>query len=78
MVGYAFRQKILGHRFWTRSVWEDERAFMAFVRKGVYRDAMGALRPHMAETTFLRWRVRGDEIPLTRQDALRRAEAPHS
>ena len=33
LIGFTFRAKILGHRFWTLSVWEDEDALMAFVGK---------------------------------------------
>src|SRR5436309_13454217 len=30
LVGYSFRAKLMGHRFWTLSIWEDERALTAF------------------------------------------------
>ena len=46
---------------------------MAFVGKSPHRDAMDGLRRHMADVAFTRWRVMATEIPLTWDDAMRRA-----
>jgi len=55
------------------SAWDDERALMAFVGKSPHRDAMDGLRRHMADVALTRWRVMATEIPLTWDDAMRRA-----
>jgi heme-degrading monooxygenase HmoA len=70
VIGFSFRALLLRHRFWTLSAWEDEESLMAFVGKPPHRDAMEALGPHMAETSFTRWKVPGSEIPLNWDRAL--------
>ena len=72
LIGFSFRAKILRHRFWTLSVWEDEEALMTFVGKRPHADAMEALGPSMGKTDFTRFRVRGTEVPVTWDSALRR------
>jgi len=72
LIGFTFRAKFLRHRFWTLSVWEDERALMAFVGKVPHLDAMTVLQSHMGESAFVRWSVRGAELPLRWDDALLR------
>src|SRR2546426_9873644 len=54
LVGYSFRANLMSHRFWTLSIWEDERALMAFVGREPHRTPMGILQPYMAETVFTR------------------------
>ena len=75
LVGFTFRAKLLRHRFWTLSAWEDERALMTFVGKAPHLDAMTVLQQHMGETAFVRWRVRGADLPLRWDEALRRMPA---
>ena len=72
LIGFTFRAKLLRHRFWTLSVWEDEVALMNFVGTVPHLDAMTVLQPHMGKTAFVRWSVRGAELPLRWDDALRR------
>jgi hypothetical protein len=76
LVGFSFRAKPLRHRFWTLSAWEDEEALMTFVGKPPHRNAMDALGPFMAKTSFTRWKVPGTEIPLSWEGALSRATSP--
>ena len=71
LVGFAFRGKIIAREFYTLSVWDDEQALMDFVRAEPHLGTMGALRPHMAETKFVRWRVKGPRVPPSWEDALR-------
>ena len=52
LIGFTFRAKILGHRFWTLSVWEDEDALMAFVGKDPHRGTMAALGSYMEDPRF--------------------------
>ena len=63
LVGFTFRAKILARKFYTLSVWEDERALMEFVHARPHLETMPALSPHMAETKFVRWRVKGSDVP---------------
>src|SRR5438445_806704 len=37
LIGYSLRAKLFRHRFWTLSVWEDNAALTAFVRKNSER-----------------------------------------
>lgn len=76
LLGYSFRAKLLSHRFWTLSIWEDERALMAFVARDPHRATMGTLQPYMAETAFTRWPIRGSDVPPSWVDAMQRADAP--
>jgi heme-degrading monooxygenase HmoA len=72
LIGFTFRAKLLRHRFWTLSVWENEQALIAFVGKSPHLDAMTVLQPHMGKTAFVRWTVKGNELPLRWDDALTR------
>ncbi len=59
-------------RFWTLSAWEGEAALQAFVEHPPYVRVMAALTPHMNKTKFVRWMVKGSQLPLQWDDALRR------
>ena len=59
-------------RFWTLSAWKDEAALHAFVQHPPHVRIMTALTPHMGETKFVRWTVKGSDLPLRWDDALRR------
>ncbi len=52
-------------------MWDDERALMDFVQAEPHLGAMRALRPHMAETKFVRWTVKGPQVPPSWEDAVR-------
>ena len=54
---------------------EDERALRAFVRRDSHLAAMDALRSHMADVAFIRWKVKGADIPLTWVCAMRHADS---
>jgi hypothetical protein len=74
VVGYSMRVRFLRRQFWTLSVWEDEEALTAFVRAPPHVEAMERLRPFMGLTRFVRWRVRGAELPLYWDDAMQRSD----
>ena len=78
LIGFTFLAKFLRHRFWTLSAWEDEQALMAFIGKAPHREAMTGLQPYMGETAFVRWRVKGADLPLRWDDALPRMRSPRS
>ena len=72
LIGFTFRAKLFRRRFWTLSAWEDEKALMEFVGKVPHLDTMKVLGPHTGDAAFFRWSVRGAELPLRWDDALRR------
>jgi len=62
--------------FWTLSVWESEAALEAFVARDPHADIMSAMQPRMGRTRFLRWHIRGAEVPPRWRDALERRASP--
>ena len=70
LMGFSFRAKILARDFYTLSAWEDEQALDDFVRAEPHRGAMGTMRPHMAETKFVRWTLKGSEVPPSWREAI--------
>jgi quinol monooxygenase YgiN len=75
LIGYSLRARPAAKQFWTLSAWEDEAALQAFVAAPPHLDIMKALAPYMGETRFRRWNVKGSELPLRWDDALRRDTA---
>lgn len=72
LIGYTLRAQLLAKSFWTLSAWESEVAMRAFVRASPHREIMAALAPYMGRTSFNQWTVKGAELPLRWDDALRR------
>lgn len=75
LVGYSLRSELLSRRFWTLSAWEDELALQAFVRTLPHARIMKMMAPRMRANSFIRWMVKGSELPLSWADALRRLQA---
>jgi hypothetical protein len=71
-VGYSLRAKPLSRKFWTLSVWEDDRALMDFVAKVPHGEVMKTLAPYMGATKFTRWKILGSAIPPNWDEATRR------
>lgn len=72
LLGYSVLTRPLSKRFWTLSAWKDDAALRAFVQYPPHVHIMTALIPHMEQTKFLRWIVKGSQLPLGWDDALRR------
>jgi|SRR5580704_5527677 hypothetical protein len=72
-IGYSMRAKILARRFWTLSVWDNDKALMEFVRKVPHGEAMSKIAPYMDKTNFWRWKLPSGEIPPRWDAAMRRA-----
>jgi quinol monooxygenase YgiN len=72
LIGYSLRARITAKQFWTLSVWGDAAALQAFVAAPPHLAVMKALAPYMGATRFVRWNVKGSELPLRWDDALRR------
>ena len=72
LLGYSLLARPLSKRFWTLSVWKHEDALRAFVQHVPHVRITSALAPHMDKTRFVRWTVKGSDLPLRWDDALRR------
>ena len=72
LLGYSVLARPLSKRFWTLSAWNSEAALRTFVNHPPHVRIMTALTPHMDKTDFVRWMVKGSELPLQWDDALRR------
>ena len=72
VVGYSLNSRPLRRQFWTLSAWHDEAAPQAFVHEPPHVDTMRTMIPHMDQTRFVRWTVRGADLPVRWDDALGR------
>ena len=59
-------------RVWTLSAWKNEDALRAFVQSPPHVPVMTALAPHMDKTQFVQCMVKGVQLPLQWDHALRR------
>lgn len=72
LAGYSVLAHPFAKKFWTLSAWRDDAALRAFVQAPPHVRLMAALVPHMGETKFVRWTIKGSQLPLTWDDALPR------
>jgi quinol monooxygenase YgiN len=78
LLGYSVLARPHSKQFWTLSAWRNEAALRTFVNHPPHVRIMTALTPHMGDTKFVRWTVKGSELPLSWDDALRRfSSGPH-
>jgi len=69
VLGYSVLARPLSKQFWTLSAWKDDAALRTFVQYPPHTRIMTALTPHMGETKFVRWMVKGFQLPLSWEDA---------
>jgi len=72
VLGYSLLARPLRKQFWTLSAWENAEALQAFVQHPPHVRIMEALTSHMDRTKFVRWTVKGSQLPLRWEEALRR------
>jgi quinol monooxygenase YgiN len=72
LVGYSLLARPLSKKFWTLSAWENDAALEAFVRHPPHVRIMVALAPHLDRTDFLRWPIKGSQLPPNWDHALAR------
>ena len=60
----------------TLSAWTDDAALARFAREMPHQAVMATLRPHMGPTRFETWTCRGQEHPVTSDDAVERLLRP--
>ena len=75
LIGYSLLARPFSKAFWTLSAWRSEDALRTFVRSAPHVRIMTALASHMDQTKFVRWPVKGSQLPLQWNDALRRSES---
>jgi hypothetical protein len=75
LLGYSLLTHVLQKQFWTLSVWEGETALQQFVGAQPHSQVMRALQGKMGQTHFVRWSMRGAQLPPRWQDALARQDA---
>jgi 3-phenylpropionate/trans-cinnamate dioxygenase ferredoxin subunit len=81
LIGYSLDAHPLAKEFWTLSVWEDRDSLWRFVHRLPHSRTMQDLLPHMGETGFFHFEVKGSSVPPAWQETKRRmrereADAP--
>jgi hypothetical protein len=74
LLGYSLGAQVLKREFWTLSVWGGEAALREFVIEHPHSQVMRALQGKMGETRFVRWHLRGAELPPQWEDAFTRRD----
>ncbi len=72
LIGYSLDAHPLAKEFWTLSVWEDRDSLWRFVHRLPHSQAMQDLLPHMGETGFFHFEVKGSAVPPDWQRTKRR------
>jgi nitrite reductase/ring-hydroxylating ferredoxin subunit len=72
LIGYSLDAHPLAKEFWTLSVWEDKDSLWRFVQKMPHSQAMQNLLPHMKQTEFFHFEVKGSSVPPDWQETRRR------
>jgi nitrite reductase/ring-hydroxylating ferredoxin subunit len=72
LIGYSLDAHPLAKEFWTLSVWEDRDSLWRFVQKMPHSQAMQNLLPHMKQTEFFHFEVKGSSVPPDWQETRRR------
>jgi hypothetical protein len=64
LIGYSLDARPFSRKFWTLSVWREQRSLTDFVGALPHSRIMRELAPHMGKTKFAQWTVESHEIPL--------------
>jgi len=64
LIGYSLDAQPFARKFWTLSVWRDQRALRDFVGAMPHSRVIEVLAPHLGKTQFAEWTVEYSEIPL--------------
>jgi heme-degrading monooxygenase HmoA len=72
LLGFSLRAELRTKQFWTLSAWQDEAALQGFVRAQPHSQTMRAMASRMGATSFIRWTIKGSELPASWEEALRR------
>ena len=73
VVGYSLGSHLPGLSFYTLSAWQDEESLRAFSRALQHGQALKMFHlDTRSPSPFIRWQVRGKDLPLHWPDALAR------
>jgi 3-phenylpropionate/trans-cinnamate dioxygenase ferredoxin component len=75
LIGYSLDAHPLAKEYWTLSVWEDRDCLWRFVHRLPHSQAMTDLLPHMGETGFFHFEVKGSSVPPDWKETKRRMRA---
>ena len=75
LIGYSLDAHPLAKTFWTVSAWQSRPDLGAFDRTTPHAEAKGALRSAMMPSTFVMWRCRPEDLPITWAEARERVAA---
>src|SRR5207237_10931130 len=64
LIGYSLLAQLPRKTFWTVSAWESRAALRRFDTTDPHRVRVTQTRPHMMQSTFTFWTVRGNEQPV--------------
>ncbi|MDL4817502.1 DUF3291 domain-containing protein [Actinomadura opuntiae] len=70
--GVTLKAQLFGRTFWTLSAWRDEQAIKAYAAAEPHRSTMRAKRAVMRDSTFVFWRAKAADLPITWEEAQRR------
>lgn len=70
--GVTLKAQLLGRTFWTLSAWRDEKAIRAYAAAEPHRSTMRAKHAVMRDSTFVFWRAKAADLPVTWEEARRR------
>jgi len=76
LIGYSLDAYPFARKFWTLSVWRDQKALSDFVGTIPHSRIMQSLAPHMGKSQFAQWAVESHEIPLDWASAKARVSKP--
>jgi hypothetical protein len=76
LIGYSLEAQLFRRKFWTLSVWLDQRSLQDFVGTIPHSHIMQALAGHMGRSRFEQWTVQSNEIPLDWNAAKARISYP--
>jgi heme-degrading monooxygenase HmoA len=65
LVGYSLDAQLVAKTFWTVSAWESRPALGAFDRASPHANAKNVLRSAMMPSTFVMWRCRAHDLPIS-------------
>ncbi len=74
LIGFAFQPELFKKQFWTLSVWEGQEFLNAFVSAFPHNEVMKILTPHMKQTKFTDWKIKGIDLPPDWNDAKNRSQ----
>ena len=65
LIGYSLDAHLIAKTFWTVSAWQSRRDLGSFEGTNPHAAAKDALRHAMMPSTFVMWRSRPEDLPIT-------------